>query len=49
MGRLQSDIPKDQLQFLKLREVFFLFFLGWAMGIGGSLFSLRKFLKPWAS
>ena len=42
-------IPKDQLQFLKLREVFLLIFLGWAMGIGGSLFSLRKFLKPWTS
>ncbi|MGH7829668.1 MAG: cell division protein FtsX, partial [Candidatus Binatia bacterium] len=42
-------IPQGQLQFLRISEVVSLLFLGWLMGMGGSLFSLRRFLKPWAN
>lgn len=37
----------DQLQFLDHGEIAMVVFLGWIMGAGGSLFSLRKFLKTW--
>lgn len=37
----------DQLQFLDAAAVSLLVFLGWLLGAGGSLFSLRRFLKTW--
>ena len=36
---------QSQLRFLDLSGVSLLFFLGWFIGAGGSLFSLRRFLK----
>ncbi|MBI4488742.1 MAG: ABC transporter permease [Deltaproteobacteria bacterium] len=39
--------PRDQLEFLDSEATLLLLFLGWAMGAGGSLFSLRRFLKTW--
>lgn len=44
LGLLPSP---DQLQFLDLSEITLLIFLGWMLGAGGSLFSLRRFLKIW--
>jgi cell division transport system permease protein len=38
-------IPRDQLHFLDLWQVSFLLLLGWLLGAGGSLFSLRRFLR----
>ncbi len=40
-------IPQNQFRFLDWNGVSLLLFLGWVMGAGGSLFSLRKFLKTW--
>jgi cell division transport system permease protein len=40
-------VSRDQLHFLGLRGILLLLFLGWTMGAGGSLFSLRRFLKRW--
>lgn len=37
----------DQLQFLDSGAISLLVFLGWMLGAGGSLFSLRRFLKTW--
>lgn len=37
----------DQLQFLDAAAISLLVFLGWLLGAGGSLFSLRRFLKTW--
>jgi cell division transport system permease protein len=37
----------DQLQFLDAAAASLLVFLGWFLGAGGSLFSLRRFLKTW--
>lgn len=37
--------PRDQFYFLDSSGVFLLLFFGWAMGAGGSLFSLRRFLR----
>ena len=37
-------IPREQFQFLDLEGASLLLFLGCAMGLGGSLFSLRRFL-----
>lgn len=42
------SIPRDQLHFLDLGRVSLLLFLGWAMGAGGSFFSLRRFFRSWA-
>ncbi|MBI2985760.1 MAG: ABC transporter permease [Deltaproteobacteria bacterium] len=39
----------DQLQFLGSEAISLLVFLGWLLGAGGSLFSLRRFLKTWGS
>lgn len=39
--------PGDELRFLDTQGSLVLVLLGWAMGTGGSLFSLRKFLKRW--
>jgi len=39
--------PGDQLQFLDASAISLLVFLGWLLGAGGSLFSLRRFLKTW--
>lgn len=36
---------QGQLRFLDLSGISLLFFLGWFIGAGGSLFSLRRFLK----
>jgi len=36
---------QSQLRFLDISGVSLLFFLGWFIGAGGSLFSLRRFLK----
>ena len=41
------SIPRDQLHFLDLGGVSLLLFLGWAMGAGGSFFSLRRFFRSW--
>lgn len=38
---------RDQLLFLDPGEISLLVFLGWILGAGGSLFSLRRFLKTW--
>ncbi len=38
---------RDQYQFLDGGGISFLILLGWVMGAGGSLFSLRRFLKTW--
>lgn len=40
-------VPGDALRFLNVRHAVVLLLLGLAMGTGGSLFSLRKFLKRW--
>ena len=40
-------IPQEQLLFLDSEGILLLLFLGWAMGAGGSLFSLRRFLRTW--
>lgn len=42
------SISRDQLHFLDVGGVSLLLFLGWAMGAGGSLFSLRRFFRSWA-
>ncbi len=39
--------PREQLYFLDASGVFLLLFIGWLMGAGGSLFSLRRFLRTW--
>lgn len=39
--------PRDQFHFLDLEGITLLLFLGWVMGAGGSLFSLKRFLKTW--
>jgi cell division transport system permease protein len=41
-------ISQDQLHFLDSRGILLLLLLGWTMGAGGSLFSLRRFLKTWS-
>lgn len=38
---------RDQLQFLGHGQIALVLFLGWIMGAGGSLFSLKRFLKTW--
>ena len=38
---------REQLQFLDIGEISLLISLGWILGAGGSLFSLRRFLKTW--
>jgi cell division transport system permease protein len=40
-------VPGDAVRFLDLRSAVVLLLLGLAMGTGGSLFALRKFLKRW--
>jgi len=40
--------PGGGLHFLDLQGSVVLVLLGWAMGTGGSLFSLRQFLKRWS-
>lgn len=53
---LSSQIPNsfgvfvapDQLHFLDARRIALLLILGWLMGAGGSLISLRRSLKTWA-
>lgn len=40
-------IPRDQFQFLDSEGIAFLLLVGWAMGAGGSLFSLRSFFTTW--
>lgn len=40
-------VAQDQFHFLDSGGIFLLLFLGWVMGAGGSLFSLRRFLKTW--
>lgn len=37
----------DQLQFLDPAHISLVILLGWLLGAGGSLFSLRRFLKTW--
>ena len=37
----------DQLQFLDSLHISLMILLGWLLGAGGSLFSLRRFLKTW--
>lgn len=39
--------PREQFYFLDRGGVFLLLFIGWLMGAGGSLFSLRRFLRTW--
>ena len=38
---------RDQLQFLDSAHISLMILLGWLLGAGGSLFSLRRFLKTW--
>lgn len=40
-------VARDQFYFLDSGGISLLLFLGWIMGAGGSLLSLRRFLKTW--
>lgn len=46
---LKIFVASHRPQFLGLQGVMLILFLGWALGAGGSLFSLKRFFKIWAT